>query len=107
MTVLILIFAEIIPKTIGTTHWKSLIGFAAVMIRALIVCLWPIVVSVEFIQKLITPKNSDNSISREEVGAMADVAEESGDVLVVLLMSKILKRKQFTTASAALLRLVV
>ena len=80
MTVLILIFAEIIPKTIGTTHWKSLMGFAAVMIRALIVCLWPIVVSVEFIQKLITPKNSDNSISREEVGAMADVAEESGEL---------------------------
>ncbi len=80
MTILILVFAEIIPKTIGTTQWKRLMGFAAVMIRALIVCLWPIVVCVEYIQKLITPKNAETAISREEVGAMADVAEESGEL---------------------------
>lgn len=80
MTLLILVFAEIIPKTIGTSHWKKLMGFAAVMIRALIVCLWPIVVCVEYLQKLITPKNAETAISREEVGAMADVAEESGEL---------------------------
>lgn len=80
MTLLILVFAEIIPKTIGTSHWKKLMGFATVMIRALIVCLWPIVVCVEYLQKLITPKNTENAISREEVGAMADVAEESGEL---------------------------
>ncbi|MBQ6437412.1 MAG: DUF21 domain-containing protein [Bacteroidales bacterium] len=80
MTLLILVFAEIIPKTIGTSHWKKLMGFATVMIRALIVCLWPIVVCVEYLQKLITPKNAENAISREEVGAMADVAEESGEL---------------------------
>ena len=80
MTLLILVFAEIIPKTIGTSHWKKLMGFATMMIRALIVCLWPIVVCVEYLQKLITPKNAENAISREEVGAMADVAEESGEL---------------------------
>ena len=80
MTLLILVFAEIIPKTIGTSHWKKLMGFATVMIRALIVCLWPIVVCVEYLQKLITPKNAETAISREEVGAMADVAEESGEL---------------------------
>ena len=62
------------------SHWKKLMGFATVMIRALIVCLWPIVVCVEYLQKLITPKNAENAISREEVGAMADVAEESGEL---------------------------
>lgn len=78
MTVLILVFAEIVPKTIGTTHWKSLMGFASRTIRVLIFCLFPIVVSVEFIQKMISPKDGGNSVSREEVGAMADVAEETG-----------------------------
>ena len=35
----------------------------------------------EFLQKLIAPKDaSDTSISREEVGAMADVAEETGEL---------------------------
>ena len=80
MTLLILIFSEIIPKTIGTSHWKSLMGFAAKAIRLLIIVLFPIVWCVEIIQKWITPKASETAISREEVGAMADVAEESGEL---------------------------
>ena len=79
-TVLILVFAEIIPKTIGTTHCKALLGFTAGAIRVMIFILFPIVVTVEFIQKLITPKSSETPVSREEVGAMADVAEESGEL---------------------------
>lgn len=79
-TILILVFSEIIPKTIGTTYWKSLTGFCARTISALIIILYPIVVCVEFLQKLISNKNSDTTISREEVGAMADVAEESGEL---------------------------
>lgn len=80
MTALILIFAEIVPKTIGTSHWKSLMGFASSAIHVLIICLWPLVVCIEWIQKRITPKTQDTTISREEVGAMADVAEESGEL---------------------------
>ncbi|MCQ2154088.1 MAG: CNNM domain-containing protein [Bacteroidales bacterium] len=79
-TILILVFAEIIPKTIGTTHWKSLTGFSAGVIRVLIVLLYPIVVCIEFLQKIISSRKADNSVSREEVGAMAEVAEESGEL---------------------------
>lgn len=80
MTILILVFAEIIPKTIGTSYWKSLTGFATTAISYLIVILYPIVVSVEFLQKIISPKTNDVSVSREEIGAMADVAEETGEL---------------------------
>ena len=80
MTLLILVFSEIIPKTIGTSHWKSLMGFAAKAIRLLILILFPLVWCIESLQKLITPKTSETAISREEVGAMADVAEESGEL---------------------------
>ena len=79
-TVLILIFAEIIPKTIGTAHWKSLMGVATGAIHSLIIILYPIVRAVEWLQKWISPKESDATISREEVSAMADVAEESGEL---------------------------
>lgn len=79
-TILILVFSEIIPKTIGTTHWKSLMGFACAVIRVLIIILFPIVWCVEGLQKLISPAKSETSISREEVGAMADVAEETGEL---------------------------
>ena len=79
-TILILIFAEIIPKTIGTTYWKSLMGFTTTAISVLIGALYPIVVAVVWFQKLLSPKDADSTISREEVSAMADVAEESGEL---------------------------
>ena len=79
-TVLILVLAEIIPKTIGTAHWKSLTGFTARTIRLLIIALYPIVVAVEFLQKLISNEKGDISVSREEIGAMAEVAEETGEL---------------------------
>ena len=79
-TVLILVFAEIIPKTIGTTHWRHLMGFAAGAIRVLIFCLYPLVICVEWLQKVITPSSAEAAVSREEVSAMAEVAEESGEL---------------------------
>ena len=79
-TILILVFSEIIPKTIGTTHCKSLVGPAARIIRLLIYALYPIVICVEWLQKMITPSDKETVISRDEVGAMADVAEESGEL---------------------------
>lgn len=79
-TILILVFSEIIPKTIGTSHWKSLTGFTAKTIHGLIIVLFPIVVAVEFLQKLISKDKGDISISRDELGAMADVAEETGEL---------------------------
>lgn len=80
-TILILVFSEIIPKTIGTTQWKSLMGFTTYAIRAMIFILFPIVFCIEGLQKLITPKSKDaTSVSREEVSAMAEVAEESGEL---------------------------
>ena len=42
-TILILVFAEIIPKTIGTTHWRKLTHFTARILRVLIFILYPIV----------------------------------------------------------------
>lgn len=80
-TILILVFSEIIPKTIGTTRWKSLMGFTTRSISVLIFLMYPIVVCIEWLQKHITPKDtSDTSVSRDEVSAMANVAEEEGDL---------------------------
>ena len=77
-TILILVFSEIIPKNIGATRWKSLMGFTANTLRVLIFILFPIVKLVELISKLVTSKNADPSVSREEVIAIANVGEEEG-----------------------------
>ena len=81
MTILILVFSEIIPKTLGTTRWKSLMGFATVMIRCLIFIMYPLVLLIELLTRLITPEEAEVAVvSRDEVSAMANVAEEEGDL---------------------------
>jgi len=81
-TLLILIFAEIIPKTIGTSHYRSLMPFATRVISALIFILYPIVLLVECITRWFTPKSAeeDAAVSMEEVTAMANLAEEEGEI---------------------------
>lgn len=75
-TILILVFSEIIPKTLGTTQWRHLMGMATKCIGSLVVLLYPLVIVFEWLSKLITPKTEEAAVSREEVSAMANVAEE-------------------------------
>lgn len=77
VTILILVFSEIIPKTMGTTYWKNLMGFTANAIRILIVIMHPFVVLIERLSRLF-PDSEETSVSREEVIAMANVGEEEG-----------------------------
>lgn len=79
-TILILIFSEIVPKTIGTHGWRRLMGFATSVIKILIIIMFPCVWLIERLQKLITPKDSEAAVSRDEVSAMANVAEQAGDL---------------------------
>ena len=78
VTLLILIFSEIIPKTIGTSYWKRLMTFTARSISILIVVMYPFVKLIQWIARWITPKESETTVSREEVSAMANVGEEEG-----------------------------
>lgn len=79
VTISILFFGEIMPKTLGSTYWRSLMGFTAAMIHLLIVILFPLVWVVEKFGRLIGRNDDDDpSISREEVLAMANVGEEEG-----------------------------
>ncbi|MCQ2336185.1 MAG: hemolysin family protein [Paludibacteraceae bacterium] len=77
VTLLILVFSEIIPKTIGTNYWKSLMGFTAYTIRVLIIILYPFVKLIEWLSKIF-PDSDATSVSREEVIAIANVGEAEG-----------------------------
>ena len=77
MTLLILVFSEIVPKTIGTTHWKSLLWLSSVM-NVLVYMLYPIVWIIEKLHDTISDEDPDLGISREEVSAMANMGEEEG-----------------------------
>ena len=54
-TILILVFSEIIPKSIGAHYWRHLMGFTGKCISVLLVLMWPFVKVMEWISSLIVP----------------------------------------------------
>ena len=75
LTLLILVFSEIIPKTIGSVYWRGLVGNATLVIQVLIVFTYPLVLLAEFISNF---GEDEATITREEVIAMAEMGEDEG-----------------------------
>ena len=75
-TLLILIFSEIIPKTIGTSYWRSLALTASAIISGMIFVTFPLVWVLEKLTRLISKNSNQISISREDISAMVSVATE-------------------------------
>ena len=75
-TFAILIFSEIIPKTIGASYWRSLALTASAIINMMIFITYPLVLLLELLQKRISSKSNQVSVSREDISAMVSVATE-------------------------------
>ncbi len=78
LTVLILVFSEIIPKTIGASYWRSLALPLTPVIQLLIIICYPLVWVSELLTNLIAPNEADGKVSREEVSAMISMGTEQG-----------------------------
>ena len=76
-TFLILVFSEIIPKTIGSNYWRNLAVPASAVIQGMIYITYPIVWLVEKFTHFLTD-DSAPSVSREEVVAMVSTGAEEG-----------------------------
>jgi len=79
-TFAILIFSEIIPKTIGTSYWRSLALPAAGIINFMIIISFPLVWVLEHMQRLISSHSDQVSVSREDISAMVSVATEEEEI---------------------------
>ena len=75
-TLMILVFSEIIPKTIGTSYWRSLVLPASSIINAMIFIAFPLVWTLEHLTRLISARSNQVSVSREDISAMVSVATE-------------------------------
>ena len=75
-TLAILIFSEIIPKTIGTSYWRKLAIPASAIISGMIFIAFPLVWILEHMTKLISTRSNQVSVSREDISAMVSVATE-------------------------------
>jgi CBS domain containing-hemolysin-like protein len=79
LTLAILYFSEIIPKTLGATLWKQLAVPAAYVISLLVKLLYPLVwLSARMTSLFSSGKAS--AISREELAAMARLGARHGDL---------------------------
>lgn len=77
MTFVILIFSEIIPKTLGTVYWKKLAPLAALIIPIFIYLMYPFVVISEFISSILGA-DSIQKVTREEMIMTAELGADEG-----------------------------
>lgn len=78
VTLLILVFSEIIPKTLGATHAKSLAGFTAAACIVLIYLTWPLVQLSKQITRWLAHDRSAPTVSREEFRVLAQAGSREG-----------------------------
>ena len=78
LTLLILVFSEIIPKTIGASYWRKMAIPCARSIHVLVIVTYPLVLMSELITHIFSGKKQQTSVSREEVSAMVTVGAEEG-----------------------------
>ena len=80
LTFCILIFSEIIPKTIGAIYWKRLATPVAYCIKHLIILLYPFVKLCEFIADIIASGKHPPLFTRDELIASAEISQEEGAI---------------------------
>lgn len=80
LTFLILVFSEIIPKTLGSVYWRGLSPVVAHGVRFLTWALLPLVLMAEQITRIISRGGAGNTFSREEFGALARHGAKIGDL---------------------------
>ena len=80
LTLSILVFSEIIPKTIGAIYWKKILVPATISVQILIVIMYPLVLLLELLSKWLAKGENGDKVSREEVIAMAELGEDEGTI---------------------------
>jgi CBS domain containing-hemolysin-like protein len=78
LTILILVFTEIIPKTIGARYWKSLTRTSFFTIKFMIFITYPLVVMSSVITRIFFKQPNEQTTSREEIAALASIGSDKG-----------------------------
>ncbi len=80
LTLVILYFSEIIPKTLGATFWKPLAGPACWTILVLVKLVYPLVWTATQITRVFSRKGKPE-VTREEIIALATLGQKAGNLL--------------------------
>ena len=109
LTLLILIFTEIIPKTIGANNWRRLAPFTTNTIRVMVILTYPLVWLTSLISKLLSRQSSEFSTSREEISVLAGIGAEEGifSRKISRIIQNVLKLKEVRVSEIMTPRVVV
>jgi CBS domain containing-hemolysin-like protein len=80
LTLLILVFSEIIPKTLGAVYWRQLAPGTAFFLKYLILALYPFVLMSQKLTSGFTEESPLKGLSRSELLAMAELSEKEGQL---------------------------
>jgi len=78
LTFMILVFSEIVPKTIGATYWKRLARPAAYVLRAMVIVMKPVIGPLGWIARILTSSSDRKKISRAEIEVLAEIGRREG-----------------------------
>jgi CBS domain containing-hemolysin-like protein len=79
-TLLILFFAEIIPKTAGAIYWRNFWSSIIYPLKILNMVLRPFVFVTQAITKAISQKNKEKTFTEEEILAMVKLGAREGEI---------------------------
>lgn len=93
MTLAILFLTEIIPKTVGANYWRGLSGPVARILPILIFISYPLVVISQLLMKVLSSKEAQPQLSREEMSAMTEIGVREGvvDIGESILLQNVLR----------------
>ena len=80
LTLLILIFSEIIPKTLGACYWKQLAPVTALGLKYLVMVFYPFVLLSDLLTRKIAHGSNLKGFNREEFVAMAELSSREGQI---------------------------
>jgi len=109
LTLLILVFSEIIPKTLGAHYWRQLAPSTAYALKLLVWALYPFVKLTELLTSGLTEGPTLRGINRKELMALAELSGREGAIAdqEALIMQNLLRLRDTPTRAAMTPRTVV
>jgi len=79
LTLSILLFSEIIPKTLGAAYWKELAGPTAWTLQGMVWIMKPLLIPLSLVSRLLArPRSSGSTVSRAELEVLAEIGRREG-----------------------------
>lgn len=103
LTLLILVFSEIIPKTLGAHYWRQLAPSTAYALKLLVWALYPFVKLTALLTRGLTEGPTLRGVNRKELMALAEVSGREGALAdqEAFIMKNLLRLRD-TPAKAAM-----